>query len=70
MFQFSPVAKTKVQCPTGRECCDNWRAQTPHIAMNVALADGSVRSVFREISQTTWGNVLLPYDGNQLASDW
>lgn len=70
MFQSSPVAKTKAQCPAGRECCDNWRTQTPHTAMNVALADGSVRPVFREISQGTWDNVLRPADGNVLGSDW
>ena len=70
MFQTAPPAKTKLQCPPGRECCDNWRAQTPHLAMNAALADGSVRSVFREISQTTWDNALQPNDGNALSNDW
>lgn len=70
MFQTAPPAKTKVQCPAGRECCDNWRAQTAHTTMNVALADGSVRPVFREISQPTWDNVLRPQDGNLLGGDW
>ena len=70
MFQSSPLAKTRAQCPPGRDCCDNWRTQTPLIAMNVALADGSVRQVFKEITQETWDNVLRPADGNALANDW
>ena len=70
MFQRRPLTKTKLQCPTGLECCDNWRTQTPHVAMNVALADGSVRVVAGEISQTTWDNALLPHDGQTLGGDW
>jgi hypothetical protein len=70
IFQLRPSVKSKPQCPTGLECCDNWRAQTPHSAMNVALADGSVRPVDRSISQTTWDNALLPTDGYVLGSDW
>ncbi|MDX1947220.1 MAG: DUF1559 domain-containing protein [Pirellulaceae bacterium] len=70
MFQSRPLTKTKLQCPTGLECCDNWRTQTPHVAMNVALADGSVRIVASGISQTTWDNALLPQDGQVLGGDW
>jgi prepilin-type N-terminal cleavage/methylation domain-containing protein len=70
MFQLRPQANNAPQCPAGQECCDNWRAQTAHAAMNVALADGSVRSVHRGISQTTWDNALRPRDGNPLGSDW
>jgi prepilin-type N-terminal cleavage/methylation domain-containing protein len=64
MFQVRPGTGT---CPT---CCDNWRAQTPHAAMNVALADGSVRGVSPSISQTTWTRALLPRDGQVLGNDW
>jgi prepilin-type N-terminal cleavage/methylation domain-containing protein len=64
MFQTRPgVGK----CDT---CCNNWRAQTPHNAMNIALADGSVRSVSSGISQETWGRALLPRDGQVLGNDW
>jgi prepilin-type N-terminal cleavage/methylation domain-containing protein len=70
MFQVRPEPKTAPQCPAGQECCDSWRAQTPHAVMNVALADGSVRTVGRGISAATWENALLPRDGNTLGADW
>jgi prepilin-type N-terminal cleavage/methylation domain-containing protein len=51
--------------------CDNWRAQACHTAgLNVALADGSVRSVAPSISQATWTIVLLPSDGTPPGPDW
>jgi prepilin-type N-terminal cleavage/methylation domain-containing protein len=64
MFQERPGTGT---CPT---CCDNWRAQTGHASMNVAMGDGSVRSVSSGISQATWTQALLPRDGQPLGSDW
>jgi prepilin-type N-terminal cleavage/methylation domain-containing protein len=57
MFQVQPGLGT---CDT---CCDNWRAQTPHAAMNVAMVDGSVRTLARDLSQETWDRLLLPRDG-------
>ncbi len=61
MFQYMPLPKD----------CDNWRAQAPHVAgLNVCLADSSVRSVPRGITQATWSAALLPSDGNPLGSDW
>jgi prepilin-type N-terminal cleavage/methylation domain-containing protein len=60
MFQDRPLARL----------CDNWRAQAGHKGMNVALIDGSVRTVSAGISQQTWSNALLPRDGNPLGSDW
>jgi prepilin-type N-terminal cleavage/methylation domain-containing protein/prepilin-type processing-associated H-X9-DG protein len=51
--------------------CDFFRAQSGHQAgMNVALADGSVRSVAPTISKDTWQKALLPADGGVLGSDW
>src|SRR5207253_8357860 len=50
MFQIRPLPLDFPQCPPGKECCDNWRAQTGHTAMQVALADGSVRAVSSSIS--------------------
>jgi prepilin-type N-terminal cleavage/methylation domain-containing protein len=68
-FQVRPQPLPYARC-NGRDCCDNWRAQTPHAVMNVALADGSVRTVAASVAQTTWDNALLPRDGNPLGSDW
>jgi hypothetical protein len=70
LFQVRPLPRAYSRCPAGHECCDGWRAQTPHSAMNVALADGSVRTVSGGISQSTWDNALQPRDGNVLGSDW
>jgi prepilin-type N-terminal cleavage/methylation domain-containing protein len=62
------------------DCCDNWRAQTGHQTMQVALADGSVRSVSPSISNNenwttldetkTWDRLLLPRDGLPLGNDY
>jgi prepilin-type N-terminal cleavage/methylation domain-containing protein len=52
-------------------------ACNPHIlqsghtgSMQVALGDGSVRSVTLGISVKTWVNACTPNDGNPLGSDW
>ncbi len=61
MFQPAPSAAT----------CDNWRAQSGHKGgMNVALADGSARTIAFGISQATWNSALLPRDNVPLGSDW
>jgi prepilin-type N-terminal cleavage/methylation domain-containing protein len=70
LFQVRPLPRNVARCPAGQVCCDNWRAQTGHSAMNVALADGSVRTLDVGISQDTWDNALYPRDGNTLGSDW
>jgi hypothetical protein len=74
MFQVRPRLGT---CP---DCCDNWRTQTGHQTMQVALADGSVRSISPAISNNeswtsldqtgTWDRLLLPRDGLPLGSDY
>jgi hypothetical protein len=38
--------------------------------MNVAMVDGSVRTLSRELSQETWDRLLLPRDGLALGDDW
>jgi prepilin-type N-terminal cleavage/methylation domain-containing protein len=38
--------------------------------VQVGLMDGSVRGVSSGVSQTTWGNAVLPADGNVLGSNW
>jgi hypothetical protein len=64
MFQVQP---TPMAGPNG---CNKWRTQTPHVAMNVCLADGSVRSVLAGISAETWKQVLKPFMLATLGSDW
>jgi prepilin-type N-terminal cleavage/methylation domain-containing protein len=44
--------------------------QCYHNVMNVALMDGSVRTVSAALSQATWSNALNPADGQPLGSDW
>ena len=44
--------------------CDASRAQSPHDGiMNVALCDGSVRSVYAGMADAVWANVCDPRDG-------
>ena len=50
--------------------CDGRLASTSHAAMNVAMADGSVRSVSPTISPATWYAACTPDGGEQLADDW
>jgi prepilin-type N-terminal cleavage/methylation domain-containing protein/prepilin-type processing-associated H-X9-DG protein len=51
--------------------CDPTRASTGHSGgMNVALGDGSVRSLSSAISGTTWWAALTPNKGDLLGSDW
>lgn len=38
--------------------------------MNLAIMDGSIRTVTAQISVTTWTNALNPSDGQPLGSDW
>ncbi len=51
-------------------CCDKWKIQTPHTVMSVAMADGSIRSINRSVSQDTWDRLMRPRDGLPVASDW
>jgi prepilin-type N-terminal cleavage/methylation domain-containing protein len=49
----------------------NWQvASTPHAAMNVALADGSVRSLAPTMSALTWYQACTPNGGEILGDDW
>jgi prepilin-type N-terminal cleavage/methylation domain-containing protein len=44
--------------------------QSYHTVMNVALMDGSVRTISANLSQTTWSNALNPADGQIPGTDW
>jgi type II secretory pathway pseudopilin PulG len=45
-------------------------AQCYHAIMNVALMDGSVRTISATLSQKTWTYALNPADGQVLGPDW
>jgi type II secretory pathway pseudopilin PulG len=45
-------------------------SQCYHLVMNVAVMDGSVRTISGALSQTTWTNALNPADGQPLGADW
>jgi hypothetical protein len=48
----------------------NWQvASTPHAAINVALADGSVRSLSPTMSSLTWYQACTPNGGENLGVD-
>lgn len=69
-FQIRPLPKAHAACPAGKECCDNLTVQSGHMVLNVAMADGSVRSLSRSISTDTWVKLMLPNDGPPTNSDW
>jgi hypothetical protein len=50
--------------------CNYLVASTPHAAMNVALADGSVRSLSSTISSLTWYQACTPNGGENVGDDW
>jgi len=50
--------------------CDPRLASTGHIAMQVGMADGSVRSVSSGVSGNTWWAAITPGGGETLGSDW
>jgi prepilin-type N-terminal cleavage/methylation domain-containing protein len=44
---------------------------SPHTAVMVCgLGDGSVRTVSKSVTGTTWRNACIPDEGNPLGSDW
>jgi prepilin-type processing-associated H-X9-DG protein len=67
-FQTTPKP---FQEPGGTNNC-NWRlAQTSHPGgMNVALADGSARSLSSSISNDTWWAACTPAGNDLLGPDW
>jgi prepilin-type N-terminal cleavage/methylation domain-containing protein len=62
MFQIRPTPQPRANCPTGEECCNCMTAQTGHSVMNVALADGSVRSLRGSMDPSQWRLALMPRD--------
>jgi len=67
-FQVQPTPGPSQQFPLG---CQKYYAQTGHSGgMNVALADGSGRTVAPSISALTYYYAIVPNDGNPLPGDW
>jgi prepilin-type N-terminal cleavage/methylation domain-containing protein len=67
-FQVQPLNPLLPSTQGGQ--CDRRVASTSHNAIQVALMDGSIRVVAKEISNTTWAAVLTPAGGENLATDW
>jgi hypothetical protein len=67
MFQVRPLALNSSggtpnpRCTT-EDCCNNWTVQTGHSSMNVAFADGTVRSVGRNCNKEVWILMVDPND--------
>jgi len=48
---------------TGDTGCNSLTVQTPHQTLNIALGDGSVRTISQNTSPDTWLALMLPRDG-------
>jgi hypothetical protein len=70
LFQIQPSTRETPDCPSGSDCCNNWRAQTAHGALNAGMADGSVHEFARGTSQRVWDHALLPRDGAIPGWEW
>jgi prepilin-type N-terminal cleavage/methylation domain-containing protein len=67
-WSIGPDSLFKIRPQLNR--CDPTLTSTAHNAMNVALADGSVRSLSPGISGTTWWAACTPAGEEVLGSDW
>jgi len=72
LFQIrpNPMAKGTAANPGEPQGCSSLTAQTGHHAMNIAMGDGSVRTVAEGMSPDTWLRLMLPTDGQPLGADW
>ena len=61
MFQVQPNYAT---------ACNYRLAQTPHLSMQVAMGDGSVKVVSPGVQSTTWWRACTPNEGLAVPSDW
>jgi len=67
-FQVQPLKPTLPGNQGGK--CDRRLASTPHVVMQVALGDGSVRAVSGNVTPATWAAALTPAGGETLAGGW
>ena len=73
IFEFQVVPRTLPfsQCPAGATCCNNLTVQSGHMAgLNVALCDGSVRTLRPDLDLNTWRMLILPNDGQAITVEW
>jgi prepilin-type N-terminal cleavage/methylation domain-containing protein/prepilin-type processing-associated H-X9-DG protein len=63
IFQIQPLLPTASAANGGQ--CDKWRASTPHRVMNVAFADGSVRTLSENVSGANWWTLVTPGLGDK-----
>jgi prepilin-type N-terminal cleavage/methylation domain-containing protein len=69
--KVGPGSKFQVTPDPYATVCDTARASSPHAAlMNVALGDGSVRTLSASISATTWWAACTPNGRDILGNDW
>jgi prepilin-type N-terminal cleavage/methylation domain-containing protein len=69
--KVGPGSKFQVTPKPIEPLCDSTRAQSPHTSvMNVALGDGSVRSLSEGMSPNTWWFACTPSRGEILGNDW
>lgn len=66
-FQVQPRNPLATAAQGGQ--CDRRLASTPHAAMHVGLADGSVRILTREINAAIWAAALTPNGADALLPD-
>jgi hypothetical protein len=50
--------------------CDPRRASTPFNGLNVTLADGSVQTLYWDLSQETWWAACTPDGDEVMGEDW
>src|SRR5262245_32134687 len=70
VYSTGPASRFQVRPTPFDSNCDPTLASTPHEAMQVAMADGSVRSLNASISDTTWWALCTPRGGEPLSNDW
>jgi prepilin-type processing-associated H-X9-DG protein len=71
MPAFAVWSMGKFQVRPTEEECDPRLASTPFSGgLNVALADGSVRTLSPGMSQKTWWAACTPMGGEVLGADW
>jgi prepilin-type processing-associated H-X9-DG protein len=67
-YTIGPSSRFQVKPP--RDKCDPWLASTPHNSMNVAMADGSVRTLSASMSGETWWAACTPDTCDIPGNDW
>lgn len=66
----SGVGATFQHYPLDTDCDPNYAQSLSESGLQVAMADGTVRTVAPTLTGLTWRNAILPDDGLLLGSDW